>query len=259
MLRIEDLTVSYKTVDVLAGLTLPAFEAGGVVGILGANGSGKSTLLKAIAGLLSYSGSVCVQGRQVTSCNLRERNEAIGFMPQTPPAASGFGAFEFVLNACRSACHGRSIAELEREIERVFVELGLVPLAFRPMDAMSGGQRQLVALSLILARAPALMLLDEPSSALDLRWQVSLFEILKRRVRDRGSLCLVALHDINLALQHCDRIVVLGQGGAIAAGCPKNVLTPEILRSAFGVESRIETCTQGKPVVIVDGGSRVRN
>ena len=110
----------------------------------------------------------------------------------------------------------------------------------------------MIGLAQVLVRAPRLLLLDEPTSALDLRWQLQVLQAVRALVDEDRTLALIAVHDLNLALRFCDRIAVLGQGRVLAAGRPADVLTPALLRAAYGVRARIEHCSLGHPLVLAD-------
>ena len=138
------------------------------------------------------------------------------------------------------------------DIARVFATLGLDALALRPLNELSGGQRQMIGLAQVLVRAPRLLLLDEPTSALDLRWQLQVLQAVRTLVSKGQTLAMIAVHDLNLALRFCDRIVVLGQGRVLASGRPADVLTPALLRTAYGVRARVERCALGHPIVLAD-------
>lgn len=257
MLEIRNLSLAYGKTRVLQNVSLPAVSDGALVGVLGPNGAGKSTFLRAVAGQSTYSGSILFEGREVSRLPHRERTLHIGFMPQSPPNTSGFVAYELVVSSCRSARPDLTATEVANSAEAVFGYLQLQELAFRPLSRMSGGQRQLVGLAQILVRDPKVLLLDEPSSALDLKWQVTVFEILRKRLVERGGLCLVALHDLNLAIRYCDLVAIMRGGRCIAYGPPAQALTPTVLRDAYDVSGRVETCSRGQPIVIVDGGEDV--
>ena len=110
----------------------------------------------------------------------------------------------------------------------------------------------MVGLAQVLVRAPRLLLLDEPTSALDLRWQLQVLQAVRQRVQQQGSVGLVAVHDLNLALRFCQRVLVLGGGTVLAQGDPAQVLTPALLRQAYGVQARVERCSQGHLLVLAD-------
>ncbi|UUX49021.1 ABC transporter ATP-binding protein [Nisaea acidiphila] len=252
VLRIENLGCSYGKDTVLDGITLPVMRGGSMVAVLGPNGAGKSTLLKTIAGLLRHSGSVKVGDREVTGLGQAEKLRTIGYSPQTAPQASALLAYEYAWSALRAALPELGNAEQERRIQTAFERLGLTDQLFKPVGALSGGQRQRLGFSQVLAREPLLYLLDEPTSALDLKWEIEALGLMRDRADRGGALCLVALHDLNLAMRFCDRFVLLKNGKLLAEGPVVGGLTPEMIRAAYGVEARIETCSRGRPIILAD-------
>ena len=255
-LELRGLGAGYPRRPVLEGLHLERIAPGALVALVGPNGVGKSTLLKAIAGLRPVRGQVLLDGTDLATLGPRERLRRVGYLPQALPQASSLVAYEALLSALRASRGDWSGAQREAAIARVFATLGLEALALRPLNELSGGQRQMIGLAQVLARAPRLLLLDEPTSALDLRWQLQVLQAVRALVREGQALALVAVHDLNLALRFCDHIVVLGQGQPhnrlLAAGRPAEVLTPALLRSAYGVRARIEHCSLGHPLVLAD-------
>jgi iron complex transport system ATP-binding protein len=134
----------------------------------------------------------------------------------------------------------------------VLARLQLHALAMQRLDRLSGGQRQMVGLAQVLVRQTPLLLLDEPTSALDLRWQVLALETVRQVARERAAIACIALHDLNLAARFCDRLVLLGRQGVLAEGAPGEVLRPELLRRAYGVEARVEFTSRQDCVVVVE-------
>lgn len=250
-LRIRGVSVGYGRQRVLEDLTLPDLRAGALVGLLGANGAGKSTLLKGIAGLADAAGEIRLDECDLGVSDLEAKAGLLGYLPQTLPNGSHLLAYEYVLHACRAHSRRGNPAAVQRTIEEVFSSLSLEALAFRSLEELSGGQRQLVGLAQLLVRGPDLLLLDEPTSALDLRWQVEVLIALRQVVR-QARLALIALHDLNLALRFCDLVAVLADGKLIAVGEPVSTVTPEVLLAAYQIEARVEQCSAGYPVVIVD-------
>lgn len=251
-LSIDGLTIGYGAHTVLQNLTLPVLTDGEIVGVLGANGAGKSTLLRTLAGLLPCRGSVHLNG--VAMCDRNDHKSAglIGYLPQTLPQQSTLIAYEAVFSACRAVRNKNSSAEAEAATESIFTRLGIRHMAMQPMNKLSGGQRQMIGLAQVLVGMPDLILLDEPTSALDLRWQMSVFDIVRGQLDAQGGVCLAALHDINLAMRHCDKLMVLGGGTLISFGTPEEAMTPKTLKDAYGVGGRIETCSQGRRYFIAD-------
>ncbi len=251
-LEIEDLAAGYGRRPVLRRVTLPPLRPGRLVALLGPNGSGKSTLLKALAGLLPSRGVIRFEGRDLAGLGLRQRAALIGYAPQTLLQPSALLAYEFVLSALRAAAPGLSGLDIERRIHRAFGRLGLAPHAMTPVQEMSGGRRQLLGLAQVIARATPLLLLDEPTSALDLRWEIEALSLLRDLADQDGTLAIVALHDLNLALRFCDEIILLAEGGVLAAGPASGTLTAGLLRRAYGVAARLEVCSRGLPFVVAD-------
>jgi len=255
-LSLKGVSVGYGGRPVLSGLDLPAVAPGSVVALLGANGAGKSTLLKAMAGLGGATGrptgQIVLNGQDLVGMTLEQRVHAVGYLPQALPQGSSLVAYEAVLSAVRAVRPDTPRDHVEASIERVFDTLGLRPLALRRLRELSGGQRQMIGLAQVLVRNPRLLLLDEPTSALDLRWQLTVLETVRRIADAERSICVIAIHDINLALRFCDHVVVLGHGRVLASGPPTHALDPDVLRHAYGIEARVEQCSRGFRLVLAD-------
>ncbi|GAA1470620.1 MULTISPECIES: ABC transporter ATP-binding protein [Corynebacterium] len=243
-LTITDLSAGYGSRTVVDGLSLPTLCGGQVVGLLGPNASGKTTTIKTLAGVHRARGGTVgfrVDG-QVPSG--QRRRQLIGYVPQGLPHTAALRAFEAVLIAARrEACEDPVTRTAE-----VLHSMGLDDIAQRYLNELSGGQRQLVAVAQMLVGTPGLMLLDEPTSALDLNRQLFVLGRVRAKAREEGSLALVAIHDINLAARMCDQLVVLHGGKARAHGAPGEVLTEELLREVYGVETDVLD-HRGQPVV----------
>lgn len=251
-LELRQLSAGYPRRPVLEGLDLERVAPGTLVALVGPNAVGKSTLLKAIAGLRPVRGQVLLDGTDLASVSPRERLRRVGYLPQALPQASSLVAYEAMLSALRASRPELGRAQSEAAIARIFATLGLDALALRPLNELSGGQRQMIGLAQVLVRAPRLLLLDEPTSALDLRWQLQVLQAVRAQVDEGRTLAVIAVHDLNLALRFCQRIVVLGEGRVLAAGRPAEVLTPELLHIAYGVRARVEQCSLGHPLVLAD-------
>ncbi len=255
-LAIERLTVGYGNTPVIEHLTLDPIEAGYVVALVGPNAAGKSTLLRALAGLIPAVGRVTLGGRDLLSMSLPERATHVAFMPQTLPQGVALTVFESVLSALKASPlhenHPTDSRRLRHHAVHTLERVGIEHLALVPLDHLSGGQRQLVALAQTLARDPVLMLLDEPTSALDLLHQVSVLQLVRSLARD-GRIVVLVLHDLNLAARWADHVIVLHQGTLFTAGPPEEAITPRVLSRVYGVSARVERCSGHFLQVMVDG------
>ena len=249
--------VSVRLGDTQA-LDTVSFEAvpGEIVGIIGPNGAGKSTLLRVLAGLTRPDeGSVRLGETQLQKMNAGERARRIAYMPQHD-ANHAFTALETVLmgrypHLGRFELEGRR----DRKMARVAMErTDTVRFENRQLDRLSGGERQRVVLARSLAQRASVILLDEPSSSLDLRYRMSIMETLKREVELRQVAVVVALHDVFLAGRYCDRLALMSEGIIDTIGEPVDVLTTDNLRRVFGVESTVQRDPEtGSPQVWLVG------
>ena len=225
---------------VLRGVSL-SLGSGEVVALLGPNGSGKSTLLRVLLGQLpADAGTVRWEGRDVASWPRRELARRVAYLPQSPTAEVDQSVVD-VLRLGRSPYWGAFGLESARDAEvvaEVARTLDLSDLLDRPMDRLSGGQRQRVFVGRCLAQEPAALLLDEPTTFLDLRHQVELLQRLRGLARERSVAVLLASHDLNLAAALADRAVLLDQGIVAAEGPPGDVLREDVLSRVYGVRMR---------------------
>lgn len=248
---VRDMSVRFGARRVLDGLSLPEMHAGELTVLAGPNAAGKSTLMRAIAQLVAHRGQVVLDGQDLARMPVADRARQLGFMPQTLPSGSSLIALETVIAALRA---GQTLParQADQAALAVMDKLGIGALALEPLDALSGGQRQMVSLAQAIVRDPRLLLLDEPTSALDLARQVRLLSEL-RRLAAEGRVVVAVLHDLALAAQWADRIVLIHAGRVHAHGRPQDVLTPALLAQVYGVHARVERCSQGRLMVLIDG------
>lgn len=245
-LTLEKVGANYGRRTVLSDVNTGMLRGGGLTAVIGPNAAGKSTLFKRIAGLTSGPGTVHLSGAA-------KGPEGICYMPQDTGANAVLTVYESVLLSAKQGS-GWKVKDGElAEIDRVLGELRIADLAFRGLGELSGGQRQLVSIAQALVRRPEVLLMDEPTSALDLFRQIEVLGFMKRLSAQSGMAVLIALHDLNHALRYCDDTIVISGGSVLASGLTHEVITADMLRSVYRVEARVEACSMGRPVVIVDG------
>jgi iron complex transport system ATP-binding protein len=235
----NDIRFSYGDAPVLRGVSL-AVSAGEVVVMLGPNGAGKSTLLRALLGQLAVDGEVRWDGRNVKSWSRRELARRVAYLPQSP-AADGDQSVAEVLQMGRAPYWGAFGLESARDlrvVREVAHRLGLTDLLPRPMAELSGGQRQRVFVGRCLVQEPSTLLMDEPSTFLDLRHQIELSQLLQKLARERSIAILMASHDLNLAAMIADRLILLCDGAIAAEGTPAAVLKPDIVGRIYKIDMR---------------------
>lgn len=222
------------------------------VGLLGANGAGKSSLLRAVAGLLAHRGSVRFDGEPAARLTRRRRAQLVAYVPQQPELPAGMSALEYTLLG-RTPHLGYFGVESDddRQIAaQALAELGLAELAGRQLGTLSGGELQRVVLSRALAQQASVLLLDEPTSALDLGRRVDALETVDVLRRQRGLTVLSAMHDLTLAAQFADRLVLLSRGRVVASGPPALVLDETLLSECFGARVRVLVDDDGELLVV---------
>ncbi|AHK47253.1 putative iron transport ATP-binding component of ABC transporter protein (plasmid) [Ensifer adhaerens OV14] len=245
-LTLEKVGANYGRRTVLSDVNTGMLRGGGLTAVIGPNAAGKSTLFKRIAGLTSGPGTVRLS-------DAAKGPEGICYMPQDTGANAVLTVYESVLLSAKQGS-GWKVKDGElAEIDRVLGELRIADLAFRGLGELSGGQRQLVSIAQALVRRPEVLMMDEPTSALDLFRQIEVLGFMKRLSAQSGMAVLIALHDLNHALRYCDDTIVISDGSVVASGRTHEVITADMLRSVYRVEARVEACSMGRPVVIVDG------
>lgn len=236
-LTVEDLEVAYGQRSVLRDISFDV-PAGGFVGLIGPNSCGKSTLLKAVSRLLRpVAGRVLIDGRDVwRETTPLQMARTVAVVPQDFPLAFPFTVEETVLMG-RTPYVGRFRGEQPRDLAQVRVAMratGTFDLAVRPVSELAGGERQRVILAKALAQEPRLLLLDEPTSHLDINHQIEILDLLRHLNRTQGLTIVIVLHDLNLASIYCDRLFLLARGGIVAEGPPQEVLTQAHLEDVYG-------------------------
>ena len=244
-LTTKNFSTGYQNKDVIKSINL-TLENVEWLGIIGANGSGKSTFLKGISRILKpSSGSAFLNGQNIHLSSTQSIAKEISILPQLQTIDLQMSVYELV-------CLGRSPHKKwweldldEDDYSKVDYSLELTDMTAlknEPMDTLSGGQRQRAFLSLALAQDAKTLLLDEPTTFLDLCYQIQFLELLKTLNKEQEISIITVIHDVNLAARYCDRIAVIKDGGLLAIDKPRDVLTKEIMKEAFQVEAcQIET------------------
>ena len=236
----QNLTYEIQAETLLEGVDLHA-DRGQLVGLIGPNGAGKSTLLRAISGILNYrEGTIRLDGDDLKSLSSRDIAAGLALIPQIAPYTHGFTSIELVLmgrypHLGRFQIEGKEDDRIARDAMRL---TRTEQFADRTLDTLSGGERQRVFVSRALAQQPRVLLLDEPTSNLDVFHQLKVLDLVRKLV-DGGLTAVAAIHDLNMAARYCDRLVLLKGGRVLAEGSPEEVLVPETIQSAFGVRAAV--------------------
>ena len=237
----SDLSLAYDGRTVVQDLDfdIPKHEIGSIIG---PNGCGKSTVLKALARLLKpRSGAVLLDGRSINSLPTRQVATTVGLLPQTPTAPEGITIGDLVTRG-RYPYHrfaGGWNNEDDRSVSHALAVTGLADIADRPLDEVSGGQRQRAWIALSLAQETDILLLDEPTTYLDISYQLEVLDLLGDLNKNEGVTVVMVLHDLNLAARYSDWILAIDHGHKAALGSPQEVITEQLVRNVFGVEGRV--------------------
>lgn len=252
----ETLTLAYgeRTVIQELDLTVPA---GRITAIVGANASGKSTLLRSMSRLLApRAGRVLLDGKEVHRMPAKELARTLGLLPQSPIAPEGITVADLVGRGRHphQGIFSRWNREDDAAVAAALEATQTTALAERAVDELSGGQRQRVWIAMALAQQTDLLLLDEPTTFLDVSHQIEVLDLLTDLNRLRGTTIVMVLHDLNLAARYADHLVALEAGRIHAAGDPAGVLTEDCVRAVFGLDSRVVVDpVSGKPLMLPIG------
>ncbi|WP_041527688.1 ABC transporter ATP-binding protein [Paracoccus aminophilus] len=252
-LSAQGLSAGYGQRPIIEALDL-SLPPGQITAIVGANACGKSTLLRALSRLLPpLAGAALLDGRSIYKTPAKELARKLGLLPQTPVAPEGITVADLVSRG-RHPHQGLLARWSQRDDEAVAEALRVtqtLELAERAVDELSGGQRQRVWIAMALAQETDLLLLDEPTTFLDINHQVEVLDLLVDLNRARGTTIVMVLHDLNLAARYADHLIALRAGRLHVAGPPEIVLTEDNMRAVFGLEARIITDpTSGRPMML---------
>lgn len=255
-LEARNLTLAYEDFIVSENLDV-SVPAGQITSIIGANGCGKSTLLRALSRLLSpRSGEVLLDGKSIHSYPRKQFAQILGLLPQSPLAPEGIVVSDLVAYGRQPylGFFGRHSAADDAAVIEAMEHTGVVELADRPVDELSGGQRQRVWIAMILAQQTDILLLDEPTTFLDISNQMDVLDVIEARNRAAGTTVVMVLHDMNLAARYSDHIIAMTDGAVHAHGSPEQVATPETIREVFSIDSTVQPDpTTGRPHIFPIG------
>ncbi|MBB3387391.1 iron complex transport system ATP-binding protein [Rhizobium sp. BK275] len=254
------LSAGYGEDEILHGLDL-AVPPGKITVIVGANACGKSTLLRAMSRLLSpRKGQVLLDGKSIHRTPPRDLARTLGLLPQSPIAPEGITVADLVSRGRHphQSLFSRWTRADDEAVDAALTATNTSDLAERPVDELSGGQRQRVWIAMALAQQTEILLLDEPTTFLDISHQVEVLDLLTDLNHARGTTVVMVLHDLNLAARYADYLVAMTDGSVHVSGLPQDVLTEDNVRQVFGLQSRIITDpTSGRPIMLPIGRHRM--
>jgi len=247
--KVDNLSFGYNSEKVLKNINVEA-KSGEITGVIGPNAAGKSTLLKCIAGMLEPDkGNVFVNGNNVQKMQNKKISKIVSYLPQDQASNVVLPVLEAVLlGKVHSLCWKVTEKDLE-EAWNILEKLGIDYLAERGLNELSGGQNQMVNIAQSLIGMPDVFLLDEPTSSLDLRHQIGVMDLIKNITQDEGISTLISSHNLEQVVRYADKLIVLNSGCVYASGDVESILTTDMMKSVYGVESEIELTKNGVPKV----------
>ncbi|MFF3644616.1 ABC transporter ATP-binding protein [Streptomyces sp. NPDC002564] len=259
-LAARDVSVGYGSRTVIDGLDV-AIPPGVITTIIGPNGCGKSTLLRTLTRLLKPTrGTVVLDGEDIDKLRTRDVAKKLGLLPQAPVAPEGLTVSDLVARGRHP--HQSWLRQWSSDdadvVARALAMTGVSDLADRPVDSLSGGQRQRVWISMTLAQGTDLLLLDEPTTYLDLAHALDVLDLVDD-LHESGNTVVMVLHDLNLATRYSDNLIVMKEGSILAQGHPRDVITAELLYEAFGLRAKVVDDPVGdRPLIVPIGRTHVQ-
>ena len=248
-LKVKEMEFSYASTPVLENVCMELAPSE-ILGIVGPNGAGKSTLLRCIDRILKpQRGSILLDGQEIKEMSRMEIARRMGYVPQTSTRVFPATVFDTVLMGRRPHLGWRSNEQDVEKVLEVLKLLDIVEFALRDFNEISGGQQQKVLIARALAQEADILLLDEPTSNLDIRHQLEAMDIIKKLVKEKGISAIMAIHDLNLGSRYSDRIIMLNSGKIFSAGDPESALTPENIEHIYGVEVKVSN-HDGRPYIV---------
>lgn len=247
-LEITNLSYKYpKTENLVLNRISFSAAAGEITVLIGANGAGKTTLLRSLTNHSLHSDAINIDGTPIDTISAFEFSKLISYLTQENPQLSSLSVFEVVLLGRLNSLGLRLQEEDLEKAWNTLDSLHLRPFASRPFYALSGGQRKLVSIAQAIVKEPKILILDEPTANLDMQNKLEVVELISAYTKARNTVTLVTLHDLNLASQFADKLILLKKGELFRQGTPSEVITEAAIREAYGVETTVKTGEAGIP------------
>lgn len=247
-LTIKDVKFKYSSRPVIENVSLD-FASSEIVAVCGPNGVGKSTLLKCINRILTPEGNIFLDEQNIKKMKMVQIAKRIGYVPQDTSHVFSVTVFDMVLMGRRPHLGWGSSDTDEKKVIEILDMMGIQDIALRDFNELSGGQKQKVIISRALAQEPEIILMDEPTSNLDLKHQLEVMELIRYLSEKKKLLVIMAIHDLNLASRYADKIILMKNGMIHSAGNSLMILTPENILSVYGVIAAVRN-EFGKPYVV---------
>lgn len=261
-LAADNITLGYGDRVIVDGLSVQ-IEPGLITTVIGPNGCGKSTLLRSLGRLLRpRSGRVLLDGKAISTMKTKDIARIIGMLPQTPIAPEGLTVADLVARGRHphQSWLRQWSADDEAEVTVALEQTGIADLAGRTLDELSGGQRQRAWISMALAQGTDILLLDEPTTYLDLAHSLEVLDLVDRLHDEFGRTVVMVLHDLNLAIRYSDRLIVMRDGRIVAQGAPADIIEAGLLHEVFGLHAEVLECpVSGRPMIVPIGARHVRD
>lgn len=238
-LKVQDIEFSYASEPLLKDVCIE-LAASEMLSVVGPNGAGKSTLIRCIDRILKpQRGIILLDERDIKELRLMDLAKKMGYIPQSTSRVFPATVFDAVLMGRRPHLGWRATEKDTDKVLETLQMLNIEDLAMRDIDELSGGQLQKVFIARALVQEPDLLLLDEPTSNLDIKHQLEVMDTIKTIVREKGISAIMAIHDLNLAARYADRIIMMNSGKIVSAGDPASVLTRDNIKRVYGVEANV--------------------